>query len=158
MMLYAGRPFDATDRDILFKNVRQCGIGKVIVGINKYDIPYESGETEEQIKDYVKDELRKACRECDDTTMVDILKQVEPIPLSAEMALLSVLSMSKIASSDAFQHSWQRHCDTFEISSQKEMFAKSHQENLTNAVRDIITKEKIEILLAKADECNFGSR
>ena len=50
LMLYAGRPFDATDRDILFKNVRQCGIGKVIIGINKYDIPYENGETEELIK------------------------------------------------------------------------------------------------------------
>ena len=31
----------------------------------------------------------------------------------------------------------------------KEMFAKSHQENLTKAVREIITKEKVEILLAK---------
>ena len=38
MMLYAGRPFDATDRDIIFKNVRQCGIGKVLVGINKFRI------------------------------------------------------------------------------------------------------------------------
>ena len=28
MMLYAGRPFDATDRDIIFKNVAECGIGK----------------------------------------------------------------------------------------------------------------------------------
>ena len=40
LMLYAGRPFDATDRDILFKNVRQCGTGKVLIGVNKYDIPY----------------------------------------------------------------------------------------------------------------------
>ena len=56
MMLYAGRPFDATDRDIIFKNVSQCGIGKVLIGINKYDIPYCSdvnAEAEEQIKDYV---------------------------------------------------------------------------------------------------------
>ena len=83
LMLYAGRPFDATDRDILFKNVRQCGIGKVIVGINKYDIPYGNGETEDQIRNYVKDELRKACRECDDNTLVEILQQVEPITLSA---------------------------------------------------------------------------
>ena len=45
MMLYAGRPFDATDRDIIFKNVSQCGIGKVLIGINKYDIPYCSDET-----------------------------------------------------------------------------------------------------------------
>ena len=55
MMLYAGRPFDATDRDIIFKNVSQCGIGKVLIGINKYDIPYCSDvnpEDEEQIKDY----------------------------------------------------------------------------------------------------------
>lgn len=149
MMLYAGQPFTATDRDILFKNVRQCGIGKVIIGINKYDIPYGNEESEEEIKNYVKDELRKACRECDDTTMVDILKQVEPIPLSAEMALLSELPMSKISGSEVYQHAWKLHCDTFEISSQKEMFVKSHLENLTNAVREIITKEKVEILLAK---------
>lgn len=149
MMLYAGQPFTATDRDILFKNVRQCGIGKVIIGINKYDIPYGNGESEEEIKNYVKDELRKACRECDDNTMVEILKQVEPIPLSAEMALLSVLPVSKITSNDIYQTHWNGYCDTFEISSQKEMFAKSRQEDLTKAVREIITKEKVEILLAK---------
>ena len=59
LMLYAGRPFDATDRDILFKNVRQCGIGKVLVGINKYDIPYHNGESEDEIKDYGKYEIQK---------------------------------------------------------------------------------------------------
>lgn len=105
MMLYAGRPFDATDRDIIFKNVRQCGIGKVLVGINKYDIPYCSEtnpEDEEQIKNYVKAEINKACRECNDSTLIEILSEVEPIPLSAEMALLSELPMNKIACTDAF--------------------------------------------------------
>ena len=149
LMLYAGRPFDATDRDILFKNVRQCGIGKVIVGINKYDIPYGNGETEDQIRAYVKDELRKACRECDDNTLVDILQQVEPITLSAEMALLSEISMSKVASKEEYQSAWNRHCDNFEISTQKEMLEKSHLYHLTDAVREIISKEKVEILLAK---------
>lgn len=149
LMLYAGRPFDATDRDILFKNVRQCGIGKVIVGINKYDIPYGNGETEDQIRNYVKDELRKACRECDDNTLVEILQQVEPITLSAEMALLSEISMSKVASKEEYQSAWNRHCDNFEISSQKEMLEKSHLNHLTNAVREVIAKEKVEILLAK---------
>lgn len=149
LMLYAGRPFDATDRDILFKNVRQCGIGKVIVGINKYDIPYGNGETEDQIRAYVKDELRKACRECDDNTLVEIVQQVEPITLSAEMALLSEISMSKVASKEEYQSAWNRHCDNFEISTQKEMLEKSHLYHLTNAVREIISKEKVEILLAK---------
>ena len=75
MMLYAGRPFDATDRDIIFKNVRQCGIGKVLIGINKYDIPYCSEtnpENESQIQQYVIEEIRKACRECNDNILNEL--------------------------------------------------------------------------------------
>lgn len=149
MMLYAGRPFDATDRDILFKNVRQCGIGKVIIGINKYDIPYGNGETEEEIRNYVKEELKKACRECEDNTLVEIIQQVEPITLSAEMALLSEMQMSKVSAKEEYHSAWNRHCDNFSISSQKEMFEWSHLNHLTKAVRDVIAKEKVEILLAK---------
>lgn len=149
LMLYANRAFDTTDRDILFKNVRQCGVGKVIVGINKYDIPYGNGETEDQIQAYVKDELRKACAECKDDTLVEIIQQVEPITLSAEMALLSEIPMSRISSKEEYQSAWNRHCDNFEISTQKEMFKKSHLDDLTNAIREVIDKEKVEILLAK---------
>lgn len=149
LMLYAGRPFDATDRDILFKNVRQCGIGKVIIGINKYDIPYGNGETESQIVDYVKEELARACHECDDDTLVEIIRQVDPITLSAEMALLSELSMSKVSGKEEYSSAWNRHCDNFSISSQKEMFEWSHLNHLTEAVREVIAKEKDEILLAK---------
>lgn len=149
LMLYAGRPFDATDRDILFKNVRQCGIGKVIIGINKYDIPYGNGETESQIVDYVKEELSRACRECDDDTLVEIIRQVDPITLSAEMALLSELPMNKVSAKEEYSSAWNRHCDNFSISSQKEMYEWSHLNHLTKAVRDVIAKEKVEILLAK---------
>lgn len=149
MMLYAGRPFDATDRDIIFKNVRQCGIGKVIIGINKYDIPYENGETETEIKDYVKDEIKKACRDCDDNSLVEILEDTEPIPISAEMALLSEMPMSKINSSERLSFSWKRSCDTFEISNQKEMRMKSHAQDLTDAIQTLLQKEKDEILFRK---------
>lgn len=149
LMLYAGRPFDATDRDILFKNVRQCGIGKVLVGINKYDIPYHNGETEDEIKDYVKSEIQKACRDCDDATLVEILRETEPIPLSAEMALLSELPMSKINNSEIYREAWKRHCDDFEISSQPQMMEKSHLDKLVAAIREVIDKEKVEILLRK---------
>lgn len=107
-MLYAGRPFDATDRDILFKNVRQCGVGNVLIGINKYDIPYENGETEENIKNYVKDEINKASRELKDDTLKDVLKKTEPIPLSAEMALLSETPLSKIEMDETLKFSWKR--------------------------------------------------
>ena len=152
MMLYAGRPFDATDRDIIFKNVRQCGIGKVLVAINKYDIPFcneNNPEDEEQIKDYVKSEIRKACRECDDTTLSEILDEVEPIPVSAEMALLSELSMTKITSSEAFSFAWKRHCENFGISTQQEMYRLSHLDDLVNVVKKMVNTEKDKILFAK---------
>ena len=149
LMLYAGRPFDATDRDILFKNVGQCGTGRVLIGINKYDIPYENGETEYDIKKYVKDELAKACRECNDNLLVEVLKYTEPIPLSAEMALLSQLPMSKITSDDAFEFAWKKDCDIFEISSQPQMRAKSHLDDLTSAVKKVVETEKEEILFRK---------
>lgn len=152
MMLYAGRPFDATDRDIIFKNVRQCGIGKVLVGINKYDIPYCSEtnpEDENQIKDYVKQEIKKACRECNDNTLVEILNDIEPITLSAEMALLSELLMSKITSSDSFEFAWKRHCSNFEISTQTEMYKWSHINEFTKAVLNMIDTEKGKILFKK---------
>ncbi|MBQ0022195.1 MAG: dynamin family protein [Prevotellaceae bacterium] len=149
LMLYAGRPFDATDRTILFKNVGQCGTGKVLVGINKYDIPFENGETEDEIKQYVVDQLRNACKECNDTLLVDVLKNTAPIPLSAEMALLSELSMGKITSSDAYQFAWKRNCDTFEISNQKQMREKSHIDNLISAVKKVVETEKEEILFRK---------
>lgn len=152
MMLYAGRPFDATDRDIIFKNVSQCGIGKVLIGINKYDIPYCSEvnpEDEEQIKDYVKSEIAKACRESNDNTLSDILSEAEPIPLSAEMALLSELPMSKVNSEEALNFAWNRHCSNFGIGSQPEMRKWSHIYNLVNAIRNLIDKEKSQILFAK---------
>lgn len=149
MMLYAGRPFDATDRDIIFNNVKKCGIGKVLVAINKYDIPYGNGETEDQIKEYVKNELRKACQECNDNTLVEILRETEPITLSAEMALLSKLPMSKINSSEILLHAWKRHCETLGISSQQEMKGWSRLDNLVAAIKNVIEKEKGKILFAK---------
>ena len=151
MMLYAGRPFDSTDRDIIFKNVRQCGIGKVLVGINKYDIPYcdeHHPEDEQQIKDYVKEEIRKACHECSDNYLIEILKDVEPIPLSAEMALLSQLPFSKISTSDP-KDPWNRYTRGFGISTQKEMLEWSRIEHLTDAVKELVYKEKGKILFAK---------
>lgn len=152
MMLYAGRPFDATDRDIIFKNVRQCGIGKVLVGINKYDIPYCSDtnpEDEEQIKEYVKAELRKACRDCNDNTLVEILNEVEPIPLSAEMALLSELPMRKISSTESLDFAYKRHCTNFGISTQKELYQWSHLADLVSAVKNVVDNEKSKILFVK---------
>lgn len=149
LMLYASRAFDSTDRAILFKNVRQCGIGKVLIGVNKYDIPYGNGETETQIIANVKEQIAKACSEAGDDTMSALVTENDPILLSAEMSLLSQLPMSKIQDSESFLHSWKIACDNFEISSQIEMAAKSRINYLIEAVKRIIEREKMEVLLRK---------
>lgn len=149
LMLYAGRPFDSTDRDILFKNVKSCGIGKVLIGINKYDIPYNNGDTEDDIINYVSREIRKASQELGDDTINSILKETKPITLSAEMALLSEMPMSKISSDSIYAEQWKMHCNNFEISAQSEMRQKSHIDNLIKAIKEMIDKEKNAILIAK---------
>lgn len=149
LMLYAGRPFDATDRDILFKNVRQCGIGKVIIGINKYDIPYERGETEELIKQYVKEQIKTECKECKDDTLIEILKESEPIPLSAEMALLSEMPNTKIEANEALDFAWKRTTHLFEVSSPNQIREKSHIDDLIAAIKQVIEMEKGKILFVK---------
>ena len=149
MMIYAGRPFDATDHTILFENVRKCGIGKVLIGINKYDIPYMNGDSEEDIKNYVENEIYKACTQLKDDTISDILKEVDPVLISANMALLSELPMTKITNSEIYNFDWKRYCDKFEISSQKQFKETSHIEELSKKVIDLIEKEKGQILFAK---------
>lgn len=149
LMLYAGRPFDSTDREILFKDVAQCGMGKVLIGINKYDIPYCNGETETAIKRYVEDEIHKASSLMGNEQLNDILKEMEPIPLSAEMALMGYLPMTKIMNDESYQEKWRKSCDDFEITSQYEMVERSHIGNLVEAVKNVIEKEKDAVLFRK---------
>lgn len=149
LMLYAGRPFDATDRTILFENVRNCGIGKVLIGINKYDISYKDRDTEEQIQSYVEEEIRKASKSFSNDSLIDILNETKPVLLSANMALLSEISMSKINNSDEYSHAWQMESKNFKISTQKEFREKSHIDILGKSITDLIQNDKGKVLFIK---------
>ena len=97
LLLYAGRAFDASDRDILFKDVRNCGIGKILVGVNKYDTIVAQGETPAEITQNTEQALRQAAYEVQDEAIIELVQETHPIPFSAEMALLSKLPMSRIS-------------------------------------------------------------
>lgn len=149
MMLYAGRPFDKTDRTILFENVKQCGIGKVLIGVNKYDIPYAQGEMPEEIKQYVVDQIKDECRQCNDRTLLDVLQNTEPILISAEMGLLSELPLSKISSNESYSHSLNRYASDLGFSGQTQLREMSHLDQLSNAIKTMVEQEKYDILLKK---------
>lgn len=149
LLLYAGRPFDETDHNILFENVRESGIGKLIIGINKYDIAYETGEDTDNITKYVIDQVKKAAEKVGDETLEGIINEVTPIPISASMSLLSQLPMSKIQSVGEYKHAWQRLTDIFEISSQPELRQCSLIDRLFSSISTVISEEKENIMLRK---------
>lgn len=149
LLLYAGRAFDASDRDILFKDVRNCGIGKILVGVNKYDTIVAQGETPAGITQNTEQALRQAAYEAQDEAIIELVQETHPIPFSAEMALLSKLPMSRISKDENLMFHYKRYCEIFEISSQSELYERSLVESLNEAVRDVIERDKVEILLRK---------
>ena len=149
LLLYAGRAFDASDRDILFKDVRNCGVGKILIGVNKYDINVAQGETPAEIIQNTEQALRQAANEIQDDSILEMLNETHPIPFSAEMALLSKLPMGRIQSDEVLLHHYKRCCETFEVSSQSELYERSLVESLNESVRNVIERDKAEILLRK---------
>lgn len=149
LILYAGRAFDSTDRDILFEKVRNVGVGKILIGVNKYDLCYENGETEEEIITNVSNEIKKACREFRNDVVSEMLKNENPILFSASMALMAKMPFAQIMANDDLKFHWNRTCDNFEISTQAEMLNRSLISNLDLAIRKVIEKGKYEILFRK---------
>lgn len=149
MLLYAGQPFSSTDKSIIFDTVRSCGVAKVLMGVNKYDMPYEQGEDINEVCAYVKKQVLEACKSCQGDAFAEALSELEPLPVSANMALLSQLDMSKIQKSKDLTYDLNRFYDIFEISNQKDLFIKSKFGEFQQKLIESITKNKDEILFRK---------
>lgn len=149
LLLYAGRAFDATDRDIVFEKVRNVGVGKILIGVNKYDLCYEKGETEEEIIENVTNEIKKACREYRDSSVSELLKKEKPVLFSASMALMAKMPMERLRNNEDYNFHWKRICDIFEITTQRQMLDKSLISDIEGAVRMVVEKSKDEILFRK---------
>lgn len=149
LLVYAGRAFDATDREIVFERVRNAGIGKVLIALNKYDMNFENGETIEEMIANVKIEIQKAVNESEDTKMKDLLEGIEPVPISANMALLAKLPMDAILNNVDKKHHWNRLTDIFEITTQAQMLEKSLVINLETAVLETVENDKMSLLIKK---------
>lgn len=149
MLLYAGQPFSSTDKSIIFDTVRGCGVAKILMGVNKYDIPYEQGEDINEVCAYVKRQVLEACKSCQGEAFAETLSELEPLPVSANMALLSQLDMSKIQNSRDLTFDLNRYYDIFEISNHKDLFTKSKFGEFEQKLIEAILKNKEEILFKK---------
>lgn len=149
MLLYAGRAFDATDKDIIFNKVRSIGVGKLLIGVNKYDINYSNGETPEAMVAHVKDQLLKASDEHSNNSIATLVKEQDPLLLSANMALMSQLDINKINQDKDLDFYYKKALNDFEISTQKQMYEKSLMPAFEEAILTIVSKSKEEILIQK---------
>lgn len=149
MLLYAGRAFDATDNDIIFNKVRSIGIGKLLIGVNKYDINYSQGETEEQMISYVKEQLFRASSQHSSNSIAELVKERDPLLLSANMALMAKMDLSKIQKDENLKFYYTKALDDFEISSQNEMLEKSLMPKFEEAIQTNILNAKEDILINK---------
>lgn len=156
MLIYAGKPFSLDDKSILFNNVRKCGIGKVVIGVNKYDIPYGQGDTMEKIARDVRNAIRESAVEFKDYTIDEIAQSANPIPFSAEMALISQYSMDKILGDSTHKKMWER-CATdnnrlFDnITSPEQLYELSNVKELNDSIMRLITQDKTLIRLKKIE-------
>jgi predicted GTPase len=149
ILLYAGRAFDSTDKDIIFNKVRSIGIGKLLIGVNKYDLNYGQGEMPSDMVSHVKEQLMKACKEHSNSSIDVLVKEQDPLLLSANMALMSQLDISRIRNNVNLKFYYDSALKNFEISSQKEMYEKSLMSAFEEAIQTIIHKSKDEILIQK---------
>ena len=150
MMLYANQPFSHEDNVILFDNVKKCGVGKVLVAVNKYDLPLSNGEKEQEMTSYIKDELEKAIRESGDSTISTALgKDFTPICISAQMELLSQLPMSEIDKDEDKKFHLNKLYKTFGISSQAQLHEMSNFDKIAENLKKVILEDKAEILFRK---------
>ena len=156
MMLYAGRAFDATDRDILFDKVRRVGVGKIILAVNKYDIQIAQGESPEEIKENVSDEIRKAMRFYKDESLNELLEDLDPVLISAQIALLAKMPLIEINADKTLKYHFDKACDDFEVTSQQQLLKLSRIRDLEDKVRDIIVNQKEAILIEKPKNLIFA--
>ena len=146
LMLYAKQPFSSTDSEILFEYVRQCGIGNVLICVNKYDEIYgENGDSD--VIEYIKNEINKKCDEIGDETMNAILENCEPIMVSAGMALCATMGLSKAKEDRDLKGILERAWSLFEISGPKQLYEKSQISQLIDAIRNLLEHDKLAILV-----------
>ncbi|MBI6121024.1 dynamin family protein [Salegentibacter maritimus] len=149
MLLYAGRAFDSVDKDIIFNQLRKIGIGKLLIGVNKYDVCIEN-ESEAEIISNVKKQLKLASKEFNNNSIAELVMEKDPLLLSANMALMAKMNFESITKDDKhWGFYYKQASDIFGISSQQEMLKKSLLPEFEKALMEIIFESKDDILLKK---------
>jgi len=149
LLLYAGRAFDKNDEDIA-NFIRLCGIGKVVIGVNKYDT------LEDDVSNCisgVKENIERLLKEYPEDQSIQSLQKSYVIPISARMALCAVLPENEIENKEEYKKfkTYKEKVEKkFDIKGDKDALReKSNIEKLISSIRKIILKDKQSIIFER---------
>jgi predicted GTPase/cation transport regulator ChaB len=155
VLLYAGRPFDAADKDLLFTKIKLVGAGKVVVVMNKKDIVMVEQGTEGKSITHVKNKYREAIEKMEKDEegkiLSEIFKKTRIISLSSLMALLGKMDKKDIESDEDLRFHHNRLIKEFpQLKSPEDFLKVSGLFELEKEIDEIIKNEKISILVKKS--------
>ncbi|MDE7376687.1 MAG: hypothetical protein K2N16_07545, partial [Muribaculaceae bacterium] len=149
MMLYAGRAFDSTDTEIIFDKASRVGVGRIVLAVNKYDVQLLAikPETPEQLKTRVKSAIDAYLQAAGNEALNDLFGSIDPMPLSALMALIAKMPMQEINADDALRAFYENMADEFSLKSPSELGPLSLMGPVEEKIRGIIASQKEELLM-----------
>jgi len=152
VVLYAGRPFDKTDRELMFKKIRNIGTGKVVVVMNKKDTVFDEEGTEERALQRINEEFRKGLEEIksQDNVMYNVFKDSRVIPLSSLWALFGVMNSEDINKDENLKWYYDDQRKKFPFLKTKDDFIlHSGLKDLEKKIDEILRKDKYRIIVNK---------
>lgn len=163
LVLYAGRPFDETDRNLLFDKIRMAGSGKIIIAVNKYDmlelksdegmteseiLKLDEGMTESEIKEYCVDKINQEVSKINDDKLIeDIFKNPDPVLISSLMALIAKMNVNNLGGYKWYYDEYKKKYPLIETAD--DFLKKSKIAELEMKIDNVVKNEKLEILVKK---------
>ena len=153
VVLYAGRPFDKSDRDIIYEKIRVAGMGKVILLLNKYDLILSDYGTVERVISYVRKEHEKEVSDIEkegEEIVANILRDAPIVPISSLMALLGKMEENSIHKDEDLKYHFENIRNEFPtLKSQKDLLAYSKLADLEEEIEKIVKRDKMRIIVNK---------
>lgn len=153
VLLFSHRPFDASDKDIIFSKIRNVGLGKVILVVNKWDLLLDEYGTEEKVINYINEKFNQEIvnLQNEDKIISKIFSKSKIIPFSSLLALLGVTNENEIVKDkDGLGWYYSDYSKKFpSLRKQSDFVSLSKLPELEKEIDEIIKNEKLTILVNK---------
>ena len=149
LFLYAGKPFDSTDRSIIIDKLQYLGkAGKVIFVVNKADLLLDEYGSMDAVNDYIKKILDETIEDyIFSDALKRTLKEAEVVSISSLMALISRVSEKELRNDEILFPYFQKFREDYRIESREELEDLSQIKKLENIIKDSVKNEKLKILI-----------